>query len=92
MTLYLNGREVASKSANWREPLTLGTLELGNWSPTTKRAATNYRLREFHGRMDEFVLLDRPLSSEEIQRLYEFGKPRETFNLARLNSEGSTPP
>jgi hypothetical protein len=92
MYLYLNGRLVTAKSAKWRQPLTLGTLELGNWSPTTKRAGTNYRLREFHGRMDEFVLLDRPLSSEEIQRLYEFGKPRETLNLARLNSEGSAPP
>jgi hypothetical protein len=92
MTLYLNGREVASQSAKWREPLTLGTLELGNWSPAAKRAGAGYRLREFHGRMDEFVLLDRPLSSEEIHRLYEFGKLRETLSLARINSENPAPP
>jgi hypothetical protein len=91
MSLYLNGREVASKYAKWHQPLTLGTLELGNWSPTGRKAAS-YRFREFHGRMDEFVLLSRPLSSEEIHRLYEFGKPRQTFTVAKLNSESYAPP
>lgn len=91
MNLYLNGREVASKSAKYHEPLTLGTLELGNWSPTSRRSG-GYQLRELHGRMDEFALLSRPLSSEEIRWMYEFGKPRETLNVAKLNSESSAPP
>ena len=91
MSLYLNGREVASKNARWHQPLTLGTLELGNWSPTGRKAAS-YRFREFHGCMDEFVLVSRPLSGEEIHRLYEFGKPRETSTVAKLNSESYAPP
>lgn len=92
MNLYVNGRPVASKSAKYHEPLTLGTLELGNWSPTARRSGVNYRLRELHGRMDEFALLSRPLSSDEIRWMYEFGKPRETLNVAQLNSESSAPP
>jgi ferric-dicitrate binding protein FerR (iron transport regulator) len=92
MNLYLNGRQVATKLAKWRQPLTLGTLELGNWSPTAARAGAGYRFREFHGRMDEFTLLSRPLSSEEIRWMYEFGKPRETLNVAKLNSGNSAPP
>lgn len=92
MNLYLNGRQVTSKNAKWRQPLTLGTLELGNWSPTARKAGAGYRFREFHGCMDEFSLLSRPLSSDEIHRLYEFGKPRETLSVAGLSSESSAPP
>ncbi len=92
MSLYLNGRQVATKLARWRQPLTLGTLELGNWSPPAARAGAGYLLREFHGRMDEFTLLSRPLSSEEIRWMYEFGKPRETLNMAKLNPDSSSAP
>lgn len=85
MSLYLNGRQIASKAAK-RVPLTLGALELGNWSPTakSKRATANYRVRDFQGRMDEFALLSRPLSSEEIARLYRLGSPRQTYTVAGL--------
>jgi hypothetical protein len=92
MSLYLNGRQVASKNAKRRVPLTLGALELGNWSPTARKAPANYRIRDFHGRMDEFALLSRPLSSEEIARLYELGKPRETTEMASLERGASAKP
>jgi ferric-dicitrate binding protein FerR (iron transport regulator) len=85
MILYLNGRRVSSKTARTRV-LTLGVLELGNWSPTAKGADANYRLRDFHGRMDEFALLSRALSDEEIRREYETGQPRETTAVAELRT------
>src|SRR6185437_13456190 len=61
MSIYLNGKRVAAKPAEIRE-LTLGTLELGNWTPLSPKPDANYRIRDFHGRMDEFALLSRPLS------------------------------
>jgi hypothetical protein len=84
MMLYLNGQLVASKRMAWQHNLTLGTLELGNWSPTSQKTGANYRVRDFHGRIDEFTLLSRPLSSAEIRRQYELGKPREVTALAEL--------
>lgn len=83
MVLYLNGREVASKDSKIL-PLTLGTLELGNWTPAARRLSPDYRTRDFHGRMDEFALLSRALSAEEILHQYELGKPRETTAVAGL--------
>ncbi|HXS69752.1 MAG TPA: LamG domain-containing protein, partial [Candidatus Polarisedimenticolia bacterium] len=77
MSLYFNGRLVASKTVHKTRPLSLGTVELGNWTPTAERSDANYRIRNFHGRMDEFALLSRPLSAEEIRRQYDLGKPRD---------------
>jgi hypothetical protein len=89
MTLYFNGRAVATKSMSQKRVLTLGTVELGNWSPTAKKMDANYCVRDFHGRMDEFALLSRPLSAQEIRHLYELGRPRPaTTTVAQL----STPP
>jgi len=62
-------------------------VELGNWNPllnpsssreeTRLRQRRSYQFREFQGRMDEFELWSRPLSADEIRRLYETGRPRE---------------
>jgi len=76
MSLYFNGRIVAAKFMSKRHSLTLGTLELGNWRTYTKKASMDYSVRDFHGRMDEFALLNRPLTTEEIRRQYEMGRPR----------------
>ena len=84
MSLYLNDELVASKVVSKRRLLTLGTMELGNWTPDAQKAKVDYRIRNFHGRMDEFALLRRPLSAGEIHRQYELGKPRETTVLAAL--------
>jgi hypothetical protein len=61
-------------------------LELGNWEPLQgdltkeerrQRQRPSYKYRELQGRMDEFALWSRPLSADEIRRLYDAGKPRE---------------
>lgn len=81
MILYMNGRRIASRTAKVAS-LTPGALELGNWPPGSVN--TGYRIRDFHGRMDEFTLFDRALSGEEIEQRYEVGKPRETRTVAEL--------
>lgn len=86
MSLYFNGQLVASKSVRKPRMLTLGTMELGNWTPAASKSESNYRIRNFHGRMDEFALLSRPMSAEEIRRQYEIGRPRETAVVASLKS------
>jgi len=89
MSLYLNGRRVASKSESHERTLSLGSLELGNWTPRNAKASANYRIRNFHGRMDEFAILSRPLSDEEIHRFYQSGKPRETIMVTARAAESS---
>jgi hypothetical protein len=84
MSLYFNGRTVATKFVTQKRVLTLGTLELGNWSPSAKKMDASYAVRDFHGRMDEFALLSRPLSAQEIRHLYELGRPRQAPAVAEL--------
>jgi hypothetical protein len=85
-SLYLNGKQVASKKLAQKRTLSLGALEIGNWTPTSTKASASYRIRDFHGRMDEFALLSRPLSADEIRTQYELGKQRETTAVAALPS------
>lgn len=92
MSLYLNGKQIASKSEKRRVPLTLGSLELGNWTPRARRAPASYRIRDLHGCMDEFALLSRPLSGEEIRRLYDLGKPHEAVMVAKAPAESPRNP
>jgi len=76
MSLYFNGRLVAGRFMSKKTTLSLGALELGNWSTTAKTPGPDYIIRDFHGRMDDFALLSRPLTPEEIKHQYELGRPR----------------
>ena len=84
MSLYFNGRIVAGKFMSKRTQLTLGTLELGNWSTNAKKPGPEYIVRDFHGRMDDFALLSRPLSLEEIKRQFELGRPRQAQGVTAV--------
>lgn len=96
VALYVNGKRVAEKTIAAAVPLVLDDVELGNWNPMLhppasaserkERQRPSFKFREFHGRMDEFALLSRPLSADEIRKLYESGKPRkETVLATRTN-------
>jgi len=50
-----------------------GKSQIGAWVTVNPKNATEYD-RLFRGRIDEFVLLNRILSEEEIQRNYQQGK------------------
>jgi hypothetical protein len=88
MSLYFDGRVVASKFMVKKRILTLGNLELGNWTSTAKTTDADYRIRDFHGRMDEFALLSRALSPQEIHQQYELGRPRQATAVAELPRPG----
>ena len=83
-THYFNGQPVASGALDAGGPLRLHTVEIGNWglrpgAPllASKRVAEEPGgyVRNLQGRVDEFAILSAPLSAQEIQRLYESGRP-----------------
>ena len=89
MALYANGQLVAARPIEEPLSLTLDAVELGNWARQPNPSAGpgdsgDLSIRDFHGRMDEFALLSRPLSAEEIHRQYELGRRREPMILAEL--------
>jgi hypothetical protein len=65
---YADGKLVASAQAAGPSPMILGDVELGNWAALAHS-------RGFHGRIDEFALLARALTAEEVRALYESGRP-----------------
>jgi hypothetical protein len=82
---YANGREIS------REPMAnpikfrIGSAEIGNWKGPTLDNGTalpNVRqsIRNFNGRIDEFIIMDQALSAKEIKELYHAGKPVEVQN------------
>jgi hypothetical protein len=92
MSIYLNGEEV-QPSKTIREPVDLkfDVLELGNWDPAPEeermqrwlRGQTpDFLNRNFHGRIDEFAMLSRAMTPEEIRNQYESGKPRGSMLIA----------
>ena len=83
MSHYVDGRLVASAGAAGPVPLVIGPVELGNWGVTrshpefqwVKNRGADFFARGFHGRIDEFALLSRALTADEIHHLYEVGRP-----------------
>ena len=64
---YLNGNPVSFGAANSPVPLVIGTAELGNRRDLPTR---NPQMC-----MDEFVILSRAMTGEELRSLYELGAP-----------------
>lgn len=50
--------------------LSTGRLELGNWTPREGFSVSS-PVRNFNGRMDEFVMFDRVFSDQEIQAFHD---------------------
>ena len=74
---YVNGKVVSEQQFTKIPPDTrirMGSGELGNWGlPEGKTPRTE--VRSFNGRMDEFLLFKEALSSDEVARIYELGRP-----------------
>jgi hypothetical protein len=70
---YLNGQVIAREALKFDIRLRLGNVEIGNWNVATSR--NNSPVRYFNGCIDEFMLLSRPLTGEEIERLAQAGQP-----------------
>ncbi|MEX2578470.1 MAG: LamG-like jellyroll fold domain-containing protein [Verrucomicrobiales bacterium] len=70
VTHYLDSELVAEETRDSMPPLRLGGAEIGNWQAQGK----GHPLRSLNGRIDEFVILERALSAEEIRELHEAGR------------------
>jgi hypothetical protein len=65
-------REVDEYHRDGRK-LTFGKCEIGNWGLPLE--GVPYPIRNFNGRIDEFVIYREPLDSQEIANLYLLGIP-----------------
>ncbi len=76
-THYLNGKEISHASAppeKGVEALIIGNAQIGNWGLPT-REEPDFAVRNLNGRLDEFTIYNSILTSQEIQSLYQIGKP-----------------
>jgi hypothetical protein len=73
VTHYVDGQTASTDSIWFDGPLKIGNAELGNWNVAGYRNKSP--VRNFNGCMDEFLLFSRPLTSEEVARLYAVGRP-----------------
>jgi hypothetical protein len=79
---YVNGQFISSTPIKRSVPLKLGAVEIGNWGvrvdqqkwASLKNADPSYLKRHWTGCMDEFALLSRPLTEEEVRRCYDQGR------------------
>jgi Concanavalin A-like lectin/glucanases superfamily/FecR protein len=69
---FVDGERVYTSPITKRVPLNFGPVELGNWVPEDLK---NDRIRNLNGRVDEFLLLDRSMTDDEIRHLYLAGRP-----------------
>ncbi len=70
---YVNGQPVGSNPVESSVSLKVGNAELANWTPGVKNTSTP--IRNFHGRMDEFLIFGRALGAGEIEPLFAAGQP-----------------
>jgi len=68
---YRDGEIVSEEERSPMPPLKLGNGKIGNWQAQGKP----YPIRSLNGRIDEFVILQRALSPEEIASIYRAGMP-----------------
>ena len=64
---YADGRPVGSGASFTPESIQIGISEIGNWRGETRR--------ELHAIIDEFVVMNRVLTEQEIVEIHNYGKP-----------------
>jgi ferric-dicitrate binding protein FerR (iron transport regulator) len=69
---FLNGQRVGTAAIRKNVMLRIDRAELGNWTPEIYR---DHRIRALNGRMDEFVILKRALSDDDVKALFDAGQP-----------------
>ncbi len=76
---YFDGQMVNEVTTQEHAPICIGPAWIGHWNNKGLMAAGNGDdRRHFHGRIDELMIFGRPLSSDEIHRIFEAGKPVST--------------
>lgn len=69
---YLDGELVTSIHVSQAVPIRIGPAEIGNWQPLKKDSNS---IRSFNGRIDEFLILRRALSADDVRKLFSVGNP-----------------
>ena len=78
VTHFLNGAILSSEKLPNDYLVTdvrIGNASIGNWSEPAYRKDAEFAVRNLNGSMDEFLLFNAALSTPEISRIYERGKP-----------------
>lgn len=74
---YLNGRQIHKEAIpdhQLASTTRFGKATIGNWT-SPQRPDEDFAIRNLNGRIDEFALFADVLSEQEIQTMYENGKP-----------------
>ena len=74
---YLNGKEISRDQADQEQgvdAINIGSAQIGNWGLPTRREP-EFAVRNLNGRLDEFTIFSTVLTPDEIQSLYQSGKP-----------------
>ncbi|RYD37885.1 MAG: hypothetical protein EOP87_02665 [Verrucomicrobiaceae bacterium] len=68
MRHFVNGEQIASGRMNRPTPVRLGLANIGNFDAPPGQRIRYGESRSFNGRIDEFAMLNRSLSNEEIRQ------------------------
>ncbi|QDS98476.1 LamG-like jellyroll fold domain-containing protein [Adhaeretor mobilis] len=74
---YLNGEQVSSQEITdeyYIKKLRIGPAEIGNWGQPFRKTPW-FSVRNLQGMVDELAIYNAALADEEIEALYEQGKP-----------------
>lgn len=73
---YLNGERLSRHEVPAEQvvPTRIGAASIGNWSLPTQPDA-EFAIRNLNGSLDEFVIFGAALPADEIQEMYEHGRP-----------------
>lgn len=72
---YLDGRPVGEvRTEKPMPPLRVGDAEIGNWTPAS-HGSNPTPIRSLNGRIDDFFILARALSADEIASIHRDGVP-----------------
>ena len=85
---YVDGQNVGEVEYRTVGPIAIGPACIGNWDP---RRNPDPEPRNLRGRMDELAIFGRPLSADEVQRMYEAGSLRIGPRSANCNSNRHPP-
>jgi hypothetical protein len=73
---YVNGVSVSETGLRIAPPFRIDAAELGNWNAKGFPKDDPFMIRNFSGAMDEFLMFNRAMGSEEIRTQYAQGKPQ----------------
>lgn len=72
---YQNGELIGVQAIEDNMPLGIGISDIGNWPFQEWATGTQWEVRNMVGAIDEFLIMKRPLSEDEISELWEAGRP-----------------